>query len=206
MDFVTSMFVKGGPVMWPLLLCSIVSLAIILERLIFWWRIDWWRDDDAIEEVFSETEKGNPDGALSAGRRSKDHVVRVLAYGLTHRVHGLTEAIEVKATEEVDRMKAGMLILDTIITMSPLLGILGTVTGIIGAFELLGTGDIQDPSAVSGGIAEALITTAAGLSIALPTLVFFNYFTGRVQREAGRLEKAATRFEVTCRKGSSLTL
>lgn len=206
MDFVTSIFVKGGPVMWPLLLCSIVALAIVIERMVFWWRVDWWRDDETVEKVFLETEKGNAEGAIQTGDGNRDHVVRVLVYGLGHREHGLSEAIEVRATEEVDRMKGGMLILDTIITMAPLLGILGTVTGIIGAFELLGTGDIQDPSAVSGGIAEALITTAAGLSIALPTLAFFNYFTGRVQREAGRLEKAATRFEVTWRKGSSLSL
>ena len=72
MDFVTSLFVKGGPVMWPLLLCSIVSLAIILERLIFWWRIDWRRDDEAIEEVFSQTEKGDPEAKIPAGTRFED--------------------------------------------------------------------------------------------------------------------------------------
>lgn len=202
MDFITSLFTRGGPLMWPLLLCSIVAVTIIIERFVFWWRWDWNREDEAVERLFEATEKGNPEEARHVATVSADHLVQVLGYGLAHRDHGLTEAIEVRAADEIERMKNGLLILDTIITMAPLLGIMGTVTGIIDAFELLGASDLLDPRAVSGGIAEALITTAAGLAVALPTLVFFNYFTGRVQREAGRLEKTATRFEVAYRKGS----
>ena len=98
-------------------------------------------------------------------------------------------------------MKSAMAILDTIITMAPLLGILGTVTGIIQSFDLLGQLQVEDPRGVADGIAEALITTAAGLVIALGTLLPFNYFISRIQRETRRLEQVATQFEVVYRKG-----
>lgn len=98
-------------------------------------------------------------------------------------------------------MKKGMAILDTIITMAPLLGILGTVTGIIKSFDLLGAMQMEDPRGVATGIAEALLTTAAGLIIALGTLLPFNYFISRIQQESRRLEQLATQFEVAYRKG-----
>jgi biopolymer transport protein ExbB len=84
--------------------------------------------------------------------------------------------------------------------MAPLLGILGTVLGIIASFDLLGASGIEDPKAVTGGIAQALITTAAGLAVAIVSLIPLNYFVARTQRETRRLEQIATQFEVTCRR------
>ena len=98
-------------------------------------------------------------------------------------------------------MKHGLNVLDTIITMAPLLGILGTVLGIIQSFDLLGQSGIQDPKAVTGGIAQALITTAAGLSVALVTLVPFNILVSRVQRATRLLENVTTQLEIAHRKG-----
>jgi len=186
--------------MWPLLLCSVTALGIILERFIFWARLNKQKDDASLERIFSEVENGNYHDAIEIAHSSGDHVARIFFHGLKHIKYGLSETMEIRANEEIDRMKAGMLLLDTIITISPLLGILGTVTGIIRAFELLGAGGMQDPKAVSIGIAEALITTAAGLCIALPAIVFFNYFSGKVQRETGRVEKLLTRFEIITSK------
>jgi biopolymer transport protein ExbB len=130
-----------------------------------------------------------------------DAVSRVLLAGIAERDHGLKESMEVAAADEIARMKRGLPVLDTIITMAPLLGILGTVIGIIGSFDLLGRSGIQDPKAVTGGIAQALITTATGLAVALVTLVPFNYFVARVQQATKILEKTATCFEIACRKG-----
>jgi biopolymer transport protein ExbB len=107
----------------------------------------------------------------------------------------------VQANQEVERMKKGLGFLDTIVTMAPLLGILGTVLGIIQSFDLLGSTGIQDPKAVTSGIAQALITTAAGLTVALLTLVPFNYFVSRVEASARRIAKIGTQFEVACRRG-----
>lgn len=204
MNFMTNLMIKGGPLMWPILFCSILALAIILERLMFWWRKSWNRNDDAVEMMLSEVEEGRSEKALEAGKKSRDPTVQVLCYGLLHRRHGLTEAMQVRASEEIASMRSGLLILDTIVTMAPLLGILGTVTGIIKSFELLGAGDIPDPRVISVGIAEALITTAAGLVVALPSLALLNYLIGKVQAAARRIEIAATQFEVACRKGLQL--
>ena len=109
--------------------------------------------------------------------------------------------MQVAAENEIARMKRGLNVLDTIITMAPLLGILGTVLGIIESFDLLGMSGIEDPKAVTGGIAQALITTATGLSIALATLVPFNYLVSRVQKATKGLENVTTRFEVAYRRG-----
>jgi biopolymer transport protein ExbB len=195
------LFVRGGPIMWPLLLLSVISLTISIERALFWWRARKNRDDGVVEDIFRLTEKGDFEAAVSAGRKSPDIVAEVLVSGLEHRDYGLAETMQVTAEDEIVRMKRGLDVLDTIITMAPLLGILGTVLGIIESFDLLGASGIEDPKAVTGGIAQALLTTAAGLSVALLTLVPFNYLAARVQRATKHLESLTTRFEVAYRKG-----
>ena len=195
------LFVRGGPIMWPLLLLSVTSLAISIERALFWWRARQKKDDSVIEDIFRLTEKGDFEAAVSAGRKSPDIVAEVLVSGLEHRDYGLAETMQVTAEDEIVRMKRGLDVLDTIITMAPLLGILGTVLGIIESVDLLGASGIEDPKAVTGGIAQALLTTAAGLSVALLTLVPFNYLAARVQRATKHLEGLTTRFEVAYRKG-----
>jgi biopolymer transport protein ExbB len=203
MDAVSDLFVRGGPVMWPLFLCSLVSLTIAIERLIFWSRDRFKRDDDLVEKVFKLTGERSFDEALEQGKGSFNSCVRMLVSGLRHREHGLSEAMQVEAGNEIERMKTGLAALDTIVTMAPLLGILGTVLGIIDSFELLGASGIGDPKAVTGGIAQALITTATGLSIAIVTLIPLNYFMSRVQREARKLEQISTEFEVAYRQSIS---
>jgi biopolymer transport protein ExbB len=192
---------RGGIVMWPLLACSLVAVTAVIERLIFWLRETMTRDAKLLERLIELTQKGDFEQAALASKAARCAPTRMLRAGLEHRDHGLSEAMEVAASEEIARMKSAMAILDTIITMAPLLGILGTVTGIIQSFDLLGQLQVEDPRGVADGIAEALITTAAGLVIALGTLLPFNYFISRIQRETRRLEQVATQFEVVYRKG-----
>ena len=123
-------FVKGGPLMWPLLFCSLVSLTISVERGLFWWRRDRRKNDKLIEDILSHTEKGDLNAALSIGNDTPAPVARILVSGLVHRVYGLRECMEAAAVNEIEWMKRGLNIMDTIITMAPLLGILGTVLGI----------------------------------------------------------------------------
>jgi biopolymer transport protein ExbB len=108
--------------------------------------------------------------------------------------------MQVEAEQQLDRMRTGFSVLDTIITMAPLLGILGTVTGIIKSFNLLQGAGLQDPRLTTGGISEALITTAAGLTVALATLMPYNYLLSRLRRVSRRLEHTATQFEVVFRR------
>lgn len=193
--------IRGGPLMWPLLLCSIVSLTVIAERLIFWIRAQLQRDDPLVCRLFDLTEAGDFEEASTRGRASKSMSVQVLVAGLTHRDYGLVQTMEAAAVHEIERMKRGMSVLDTIITLAPLLGILGTVVGIIESFDLLGQAGIEDPQAVTGGIAQALVTTAAGLSVAIVTLLPYNAYTRRVEKVTKYLERLTTHFEVTFQKG-----
>jgi len=203
MTFLQTIFTRGGPIMWPLLICSLVSLTITVERLIFWWRDARRKRTDLAGRIVRAVEQGNDAQALALRHAAPDAVARVLLAGIADRAHGLRESMEAAATEEIEHMRWGLGVLDTIVTMAPLLGILGTVLGIIASFDLLGRSGIQDPKAVTGGIAQALITTATGLAVALVTLVPFNYFVHRVQRAAKIIEQAATRFEIVCRKGAT---
>lgn len=191
---------RGGPIMWPLLGCSLVSLTITIERLFFWWRQKRRFSLMRIERIMDLVDEGAYGEAASVKGMGRDAVSSVLAAGLKHREHGLSEAMQVEAGIRIDAMKQGLSVLDTIVTMAPLLGILGTVLGIITSFELLGASGIEDPKAVTGGIAQALITTAAGLTVALVSLIPLNYFVARTQRETRRLEQIATQFEVACRR------
>ena len=187
--------------MWPLLLCSLISLTIIIERVLFWWQQAGRRDVALVETLLEHTSRGDFETAIAAGEQSSDLEASVIVAGLTHRDHGHRETMEVTAQDGIERMKRGLNALDTIVTLAPLLGIRGTVLGIIQSFDLLGSGGIEDPQAVTGGIARALITTAAGLSIAMVTLIPFNCFIGRVQKATRHLEKLASRFEVMYKKG-----
>ncbi|TFH15048.1 MAG: MotA/TolQ/ExbB proton channel family protein [Lentisphaerales bacterium] len=194
-------FERGGPVMWPLLLCSLVSLTVTVERLIFWWRESLRHNETEIDRIFRCAERRDYENVLLDSSPPPGAVIRMLLSGLVHRDYGLRESMETAAMDELDHMKRGLRILDTIVTLAPLLGILGTVTGIIHSFDFLGRAGIEDPREVVDGIAQALITTAFGLGIALLTLVLFNYLVARVEKAARTLEQVAARFEVAYKRG-----
>lgn len=195
---------KGGPVMWPLLLCSLVSVTVTIERLIWQWRQRRLHRGGLDEQIIEHAEQGRFEHAVTIGEHGRDPAVLVLVAGLRHQAHGLTDAMQIAARSHLTRMKRGLNILDTIITLAPLLGILGTVTGIIQSFDLLGQAGLEQPQAVVGGIAQALITTAAGLTIAVCTLIPFNWFVSRVEGSAADLETLATRLEIACRQGEEV--
>jgi biopolymer transport protein ExbB len=123
--------------------------------------------------------------------------------GIVHRNFSLNSALEMAAAFEIRRMKRFMNVLDTMVTVSPLLGIFGTVTGIIRSFELMGAVGAQNPIAVSSGIAEALITTATGLSIAIPSLAFFNYFNSKIEDALHEIETYSTSLEIVYEKNKA---
>lgn len=186
--------------MYPLLICSFISLTITIERIIFWSKEKRRMDRRLLDEIFIEIEKGFHEKALILGKKSKDYLIRIVCFALSHHKSSMLNALEMAAEDEIDKMKRGMVILDTIITMAPLLGILGTVIGIIISFDFLGQAGIEDPKAVTGGIAQALFTTAAGLTIALATIIPYNYFIVKVERSARSIEKCTTNLEIIHKK------
>ena len=184
--------------MWPLLLCSIVALAVIAERAWFWGCLDLDRDRRGLENLLEDYRLGKTP-AMAAGEGHKPPrgaVARMLLCGLAHREYSASKAMEAMALDELKAMRRGMNILDTLITASPMLGILGTVMGIIASFDSLALSGVDDPQAVVAGIAEALITTAAGLIIAVAVVFPFNYFNSRLEDAQDKFESWATRLEI----------
>jgi len=193
-------FVKGGPVMYPLLLCSIIATAVIIERMLFWLRERQAETTPRIHKLFHLTERGLFDEAVQEARGTRDPVARIILNGLSHHHFSLEGALEVAVSAELKRMKRYLGILDTMITVAPMLGIFGTVVGILAAFSSL-EGRMPDPRIVSAGIAAAIITTVAGLAIAIPTVVAYNYFCARVEDAAGRMASHVTNFQILYQKG-----
>ncbi|KPK18062.1 MAG: flagellar motor protein MotA [Nitrospira bacterium SG8_3] len=190
------LFQQGGIVMYPLIVCSVISLTVILERALFWIRDKRNVDGRLVDQVLDLARTREYEKIKQSTQGSADYVVRVLVCGLVHKEYSLSKAMEMAAIEEIKRMKRYLPVLDTMITAAPLLGILGTVIGIIHSFDMLGKAGIQDPQAVTSGIAQALLTTAAGLLIAIFTLFPYNYFMSKVEKAGIRIEKYATSLEI----------
>jgi biopolymer transport protein ExbB len=190
------LFIKGGPIMWPILVASIVALTVVVERLLFIVAEGVRRQPQVVGEILARVEKGDVDGAISAGSTSRDFVARVLTYGLAHRDKSVSEALLRASNWELKRFNRGLTILDTIITLAPLLGLLGTVTGMIHSFGLLGASELGAPSAITGGIAEALIATAFGLGVAITALIPFNYLNSRLEEARLEIQDAASHIEL----------
>ncbi len=189
-------FLKGGPIMWPLLLTSIVALAVVIERVIFILRELDSRNPSVVAQILSQTENADMVKAIETGKNSEDFVARTLVYGLQHRNKSFSSALLQAAERELQRFSRGLPILDTIITLAPLLGLLGTVSGLIRSFGLLGAQELDAPDAITGGIAEALIATAFGLTIAIIALIPFNYLNARVEEARREIEDASTHLEL----------
>ena len=186
--------------MWPLLLASLVALTVVFERMIFIYRERRSRKPDVIENILTNVEQGNIQKSIQQGEDCPDFVARTLVYGLKHREKGFSNALLQAANQELRRFSQGLTILDTTITLAPLLGLLGTVTGMIHAFGLLGGKELEVPTVITGGIAEALIATAFGLAIAIISLIPFNYLNGRLEDARHEIEDASTHLELLLRK------
>jgi biopolymer transport protein ExbB len=194
-NWLISKFHQGGPVMWPILIVSIIALTVVIERC-FWWSGRWFRrDPKRIEKVFTAIENGDVPEASRLSRGSRDPVLRMMWNGLNHQHASLQGALQVAAGIEIKRAGRFLVVMDTLVTLAPLLGLLGTITGLIRSFSFLGNEELA-VQAVTGGIAEALIATACGLGIAIFALIPFNFFTSRVSNLEFELQTAATNLEV----------
>ena len=183
----------GGWLMWPILACSVVAMAIVLERL---WSLrrrrvmppglmnqvwKWQRDQALTPERIQTLAQGSPLG-------------RLLSAGLVNRFHSrevMKEALNDVGRQVVADLELYLNTLGTIASVSPLLGLLGTVFGMIDIFTVIIDAGVGNPGILAGGISEALITTAAGLMVAIPSLMFHRYFNGLVNRYALDMEEEA---------------
>jgi biopolymer transport protein ExbB len=194
-NIVVSLFLKGGPVMWPILVVTIVAVAVVGERAIWWWRESLRRDPERLEKILAALENGDFREASILAKGSGDPVIRMIWHGLNHFHSSLQGALQVAAGLELQKAGRFLVVMDTLVTLAPLLGLLGTVTGIMGAFTSIGSAELAVEK-VTGGIGEALIATACGLGIAIFALIPFNFFTQKTARLQFELETAATNVEV----------
>jgi len=202
-----AVFQRGGVVMWPLLACSLLALTVVIERAIVLARFKARRRADAatVEAMLALLQQDRPEEAVALGRAAgAGPVAALLADGLRLREFGLGESLQAAAGRLLDTLRRGFAVLDTVITLGPLLGILGTVTGIIRSFHLLSaTSGARDAAAVTGGIAEALLTTAAGLIVSIGSLIPFNLFVSILRRHARTLEQTIYQCEMAYRQGEA---
>ncbi len=195
------LFVHGGWIMWPILLVSFVAVTAVIERVIFMMTEASRRQPAVVEQMLEKVENGDSDGAVKIGSGSKDYVAKVLVYALTHKDHSLSNAFTRAANQELNRFQRGIAVLDTCITISPLLGLLGTVLGMMNTFGALGDGDIAaNAGKITGGVGEALIATAAGLFIAILGLLPYNILNARVEEARHNITDAANALELTMKK------
>jgi biopolymer transport protein ExbB len=192
---VFELVIAGGWLMLPIIACSIIAFAIIAERL---WTLRVKRviPRQLVSQVWDQAK----DKKLDVGRlqelRAGSPLGRILAAGLMNRNASreiMKEAIEDTGRHVVHELERYLNTLGTIATISPLLGLLGTVVGMIQVFSAITTQGVGNPSALAGGISQALITTAAGMSVAIPALMAYRYFRGKVNMLVMRMEQQALR-------------
>lgn len=180
-------FVKGGIMMWPLLMCSIVSVTIIIERLIYYHSIVI--NPTIIQKVLELLQQRDLDKARKLADSLPSPIKLVFIEGIkNYSSITLESQVQYVAELQIPKLERFLPLLATISSVSTLLGFTGTVIGMIKAFEAITAAGYASPQVVSRGIAEAMITTAAGLLIAIPTVLFYNYFNYRVNRYIHNIE------------------
>ncbi|MFZ5494556.1 MAG: MotA/TolQ/ExbB proton channel family protein [Verrucomicrobiota bacterium] len=200
------LFKAGGPIMWPVLLVSFLMVTVAIERVIFIVRENARRQPDLVDKILEKVEANDIAGAVELGKKSEDYVARILVYALTHKEHSLGNAFTRAANQEMHRFSQGLPTLDTCITAAPLLGLLGTVTGMMKTFGSLEGGDIAAAAGqITGGVAEALIATACGLAIAVTGLLPYNYMNARVDEARHEVEDASNSLEIIINKSENAT-
>ncbi len=183
---------KGGIIMYLILPLSLVAFAIIIERLLYFRKIKV-DEDKMINRLRVTMEKHHYDEALAICESNPSPVTNLLKVGLEHKKYGpqiMKDAIVDAANLEIPRLERNLSALGTIANVAPLLGLLGTVIGNINAFDVLHNMAAvgSDPSKLSGDISVALLTTAAGIIVAIPAVIFYNYLVAKVNHIIIRLE------------------
>ena len=193
-NFLVDQFFKGGPMMWPMLLCSLIALGVIIDRL---WNLMQVPGEEEAEQQLNAAEdvlKSQGEGGAVEQFRQGSGVLNFIFAALVKRYDTLilenrTDVEDMRqelitAIEEAGEVFLGRLLnaLGTIGVLSPLMGLLGTIMGMINAFDAISRSGAGDPAAVASGISEALITTATGLIVAIPTIVFHRYLSARAEK------------------------
>ncbi|MBF2098676.1 MAG: MotA/TolQ/ExbB proton channel family protein [Gloeomargaritaceae cyanobacterium C42_A2020_066] len=204
MAAIQRLFISGGVVMWPLLGFSILTVALILERIYFWVQVTG-RQESLVQDAL-DLYRQNPRSALAMLRRNRNlPIARIFIAAVILEQPSTEEfrlALETAAQAELPLLKRFNTIFETVISLSPLLGLLGTVLGLITVLANLRLGDVgaTQTGAVTAGISEALVSTASGLVVAIFTLLFANVFRGLYQRQVALIQEYGGQLELLYRQ------
>ena len=182
--------ISGGWMMIPIILSSLLGVAVTIERFRALISFPLTQQSDRILGLIQQEKFTD---ALQLAEKHSCPINRILGEGIMAREYGPDKAMEAAAMIEISSMKKGLPALDTIITLAPLLGLLGTIIGMIDSFGVMAQSGIGQPHAVTGGVAEALICTAAGIFVAVTTLVPYNFFLARIEKATETMETYATK-------------
>lgn len=202
---ISKIFIAGGVVMWPLLAFSVVAIALIVERITFWSRINR-RQQQVVQDVLRLYRLDNVVGALNKLKENVDlPIARIFLSALELEQPTPEEfrlALESETQAEIPTLKRFNTLFETIIALAPLLGLLGTVLGLITSFASLNLGDVggSKTANITAGISEALVSTASGLIVAIFTLMFANTFRGFYLRQIARIQEYGGQLELLYRR------
>jgi len=202
---INNLFAAGGVVMWPLLGFSVVAITLIIERIVFWVRINK-RQNRVVKDVLNLYRHENVVGALDKLKQNADlPIARIFLAALQLEQPTPEEfrlALESEAQAELPILKRFSTVFDTIVSVSPLLGLLGTILGLIASFASLNIGDVggSKTGGVTSGISEALVSTASGLIVAIFTLLFANTFRGLYLRQTALIQEYGGQMELLYRR------
>ena len=187
-NIVVETFIEGGWVMWPILATFFLALCVILDRAVWWLRLKSTLQPAKQQQARDAIGTGDFDTAWNLTRNTADPYLKNLAEGMIHARTSMLAAMQLHATHLIEKSEARMWVISTLITLAPLLGLFGTVVGLMGAFYFVGDDQLA-VTKVTGGIAEALIATACGIGIAILCLLPYNFFRKRVSLLRGSLER-----------------
>ncbi len=187
-NIIVETFIEGGWVMWPILGTFFLALCVVLDRAVWWLRYQATLQSSVQEQARVAIGTGDFTTAWKLGESTTEPFLQNLKEGMTHAHTSMLAAMQLHATRLIEKSEARMWVLNTLITLAPLLGLFGTVVGIMGSFSFIGDEQLA-ASKVSGGIGEALIATACGIAIAILCLLPYNFFRKRVSVLRGSMER-----------------